>query len=50
MELTRRTLLATASAASAAAMLGVPGAVSPAAAQTAPAGKQAPAFLSLIHI
>jgi glyoxylase-like metal-dependent hydrolase (beta-lactamase superfamily II) len=44
MELNRRTLLATASAASAAALLGVPGAVSPAAAQTAPAGKQAPAF------
>jgi glyoxylase-like metal-dependent hydrolase (beta-lactamase superfamily II) len=44
MEVNRRTLLATASAASAAALLGVPGAVLPAAAQTAPAGKQAPGY------
>jgi len=44
MDLSRRTLLATASAASAAALLGVPGTVSPAAAQSAPAGRQAPGF------
>jgi glyoxylase-like metal-dependent hydrolase (beta-lactamase superfamily II) len=44
MNLNRRTLLTTASAASAAAMLGTSSALSTAAAQTAPAGKQAPAF------
>lgn len=44
MNLNRRTLLTTASAASAAAMLGTSSTLSTATAQTAPAGTQAPAF------